>query len=122
MIALALAALLYTGPTPAPSFTPGPDDPVCEPGQSVQVDHCAQGQLPGETAGREYDPAPAVTISPAAVPPASAAVPVAPRRVTVRVLAETGVPVAPYAAAAAAMIATGAGLLVARRRAAREDA
>lgn len=116
MIALALAAVLY-----APSWTPGPDDPVCEPGQMVAVDHCAQGQLPGETTGRAIDPAP-VTVSPAAVPPAPAAVPVAPRRGTVRVLAETGVPVAPYAAVAAGMIAAGAGLLVARRRAAREGA
>ena len=45
MLEFALAAVLMT-------WTPGPDDPVCEPGQTVEIDHCAQGQLPEETIGR----------------------------------------------------------------------
>ncbi|MBN9327638.1 MAG: hypothetical protein BGO38_07825 [Cellulomonas sp. 73-145] len=125
MIALALAALLYAAPSP--NWTPGPDDPVCEPGQSVQVDHCAQGQLPGETTGRETTPAPTnppadptAVVLPAAPVAQEPTAPVVGRPAQ---LAETGVPAGPYAAIAAAMIAAGAGLLqVRRRRAAQEDA
>ncbi len=36
-------------------WVPGPDDPVCEPGQVVEVDHCSQGQLPEERIGRQID-------------------------------------------------------------------
>ncbi|MBN9328089.1 MAG: hypothetical protein BGO38_07020 [Cellulomonas sp. 73-145] len=119
MIALALAALLYV--TPSPSWTPGPDDPVCEPGQSVQVDHCAQGQLPTETTGREYDPAPAPSPAAIALPHLPAAAPGAPSpaRPSVRVLAQTGVPLAPYAAVGALLVGSGAMLVRVSRRASR---
>jgi hypothetical protein len=83
-------------------FVPGPGDPVCEPGQSVEVDHCAQGQLPGETIGREID-APPVEL---AVLPQSTT-PATPTTIPAEHLAYTGVPVAPYGAAAVALVAAG---------------
>ncbi len=102
MIGILIAAALAAGP----SATPGPDSPVCEPGQVSWVDGCAQPQLPGETVGREIGDGP--------FPPAAETSPAA-----VTVLAYTGVPEGPYAAAAAGLILTGAGLLGARRRWAR---
>lgn len=53
--ALLLAGLLMV----TPAWEPGPDDPVCEPGQVTWVDHCAQGQLPDEVIGRQIDVDPA---------------------------------------------------------------
>lgn len=100
MIALALGLAL--------AFAPGPDDPVCEPGQTVEVDHCVQGQLAGETTGRELDePAP----SPIDLPVLPPAGDVAPAQRTYT-LAATGVPTAPYVAIATALV--GAGIILRR--------
>ena len=106
MIALAFALAL---------FVPGPNDPVCETGQSVQVDHCAQGQLPGEVIGRQIDAPPAPTPT-AATDPASIVlaptVPAAVAPVPSTHLAHTGVPAVPYLAVSATLI--GAGVLLRR--------
>lgn len=45
-----------TSPTAPAVPAPGPDSPVCEPGQSPAREGCAQGQLPAETQGRQYGP------------------------------------------------------------------
>lgn len=52
----AVVPLPQPDPTSAPTTVPapGPDSPVCDPGQSPSVDGCAQGQLPEETTGRAY--------------------------------------------------------------------
>ncbi len=112
---MSAAALLLM----AALFVPGPSDPVCVPGQSVEVDHCAQGQLPGETVGRELDPAtPAPSDLPAAELDAGSPIPEPgigePAPVRADELAHTGVPGLPYALTAAALIALGVSL---RRRA-----
>ena len=107
MIGLALAM--------APAWEPGPNDPVCEPGQVVEVDHCAQGQLPGERIGREtgdgpYPPAYEQPPTPATTPAASA--PAAPPIE----LAFTGVQEWPTAIVAALLMVGGSGLVLIARR------
>jgi hypothetical protein len=111
---LALAAVLYVSPTP--SWTPGPDDPVCEAGQSVQVDHCAQGQLPGEVIGREIGPGTVPQPVPAVDPTSIVLVPTVADPTPhpkARTLAHTGVPTGPYLAMSGALI--GAGVILRRR-------
>lgn len=105
MIGLVLAAAL---------FVPGPDDPVCEVGQVPAVDHCAQGQLPEETIGRELDPVPVPGT--ASIPGSGIGDPAG-----VPVLAHTGLVETRYLQGSAALIVAGAALrLVAGRlRAAR---
>lgn len=103
MIALMFAVAL---------FIPGPGDPVCEAGQSVQVDHCAQGQLPGEVVGREIDEPSAPSADPAAIV-LEATTPIAVTPAPARHLAHTGVPMAPYLVASGVLI--GAGVLLRRR-------
>lgn len=122
MIALALAALLYAAPTPDP--TPAPSESVAAATPTPDPTTIAPPNEGRPNGAGGWDPTPDPT---AVVTPSAVAVPVRPVGVTPRhtvarpELAETGVPVAPYVAVAAAMIATGAGLLeVARRRAAEE--
>ncbi|OJV76562.1 MAG: hypothetical protein BGO37_10965 [Cellulomonas sp. 73-92] len=113
MIGILIAAALIAGPT----ATPGPDSPVCEPGQVSWVDGCAQPQLPGEVIGRQIDGPngePLVVVGLDANGGQIFAP--APTPAPVTVLAYTGVPEGPYAVAAGAAIAAGAGLLLARRR------
>lgn len=50
MLELIISGLLLT-------WTPGPDDPMCEPGQIVEIDFCAQGSVPGETPSNPGIPA-----------------------------------------------------------------
>ncbi len=109
MIGILFAAVLAI----APAWTPGPTDPVCEPGQVSWVDHCYQGQLPGEVIGRETGDGPfpsAVQTSPApATSPGLAPA-------TATQLAHTGVRTAPYLVASGSLIAGGSGLVLIRRR------
>jgi hypothetical protein len=51
-----LAPAAVTEPSPAVP-APTADSPVCDGAQTPAVDGCAQGQLPEETTGRQYDPA-----------------------------------------------------------------
>ncbi len=92
-------------------FVPGPNDPVCESWQTVEVDHCVQGQLPEETIGRQMDePAPA----PTEPPDPGFRNPGSPR------LAHTGVVEQRYIQGAGVLIVSGAILrLTASRRARR---
>jgi LPXTG-motif cell wall-anchored protein len=116
MIEILIAAALMAGPT----ATPGPDSPACEPGQVSWVDGCAQPQLPGEVIGRQIDGPngePLVVVGLDAN--GGQILAPAPTPAPLTVLAHTGVPTAPYAAVAGALIAAGAGLLVVRRRSAR---
>lgn len=84
-------------------FVPGPDDPVCEPGQSPAVDRCAQGQLPDEMVGREVGEPPVDE-----PPPAPAEVVQSPAATT---LARTGPVELFYVLAGLGLVATG-GVLV----------
>jgi len=111
MIALAVAMIL-AGPT----WTPGPNDPVCQPGQVVEVDHCSQGQLPGEVVGRQIDgPSPSASQT----PPAPTTPPEPAPAAHLTVLAYTGVPEGPYAAVGFGALLAGAGAVAASRRACR---
>ncbi len=92
-----MAALALT------AWVPGPDDPVCEPGQVVEVDHCAQGMLPEETIGRQIDPVePAPVVDPAALPVAT-------------VLAETGTSLEGWVLAGV-LVVSGVGMVRVARR------
>jgi len=111
------------------AFVPGPDDPTCEPGQSIEADHCAQGQLPGERIGRvidgddgqqwiviavdEFGEPIWVPLEPPSAPVTSPGpAPTEPPHE----LAHTGVQERPYVAAAALLVAGGAGLVLIARR------
>jgi uncharacterized protein (TIGR04145 family) len=121
MITIAVALILAA--TPAPT-----DGPVCvDPG--VPVEQCQHWQLPEEVIGRQIDgpdgvvyvvigldangdPILATAHVPAPAPAAAVQIPDS----GIRVLAHTGVPTGPYAAAAAGLIVAGAGLVLLRRR------
>ncbi len=93
-----MAALALT------AWVPGPDDPVCEPGQVVEVDHCSQGMLPEERIGRQIDPVepPAPVVDPAALPVAT-------------VLAETGTSLEGWVLAGV-LVVSGVGMVRVARR------